>query len=381
MTSSSATRARFRPARAQATLVAVACLLAAPAGCRRDIDGLKPPERPQIIPPAPPPARPPMPGQPGYFPPGPPPVVGGSGGSEPVTGGAGGTGPTGSGGTGGNTPAVDAMQPGLPPSGPADSGASDFAAAEATPPPPPDAFPPEPVFGDTGPPGAQSPASNIVIYLPLDEGTGSGITEDASGNLSIGSLKGLDTRRAWVEGRFGSALRFPRGGAGAVRVSPAPSLNTIEMTWSLSVWVRLGGDMNGDGIIVSRRAQSAGGFIYAFGITSGLARLRLNSGNGYNLDMSIGQPVPKGPWVHLGVTFDKRTARIFVNGRPAAAQIYELGIPQEETPLYVGAGQISAAEMLGEHFAGDIDELVMYNRVLPNDEMASLAGGARPQVR
>jgi hypothetical protein len=377
MTSSSATRARFRPTRAQVTLVAAACVLAAPVGCRKDIEGLKPPGRPQVVAPTPPPVRPPMPGQPGYFPPGPPPVVGGAGGTEPVGGAGGASG--GTAGGSGTTPAIDAP-PSLPPSVPGDAAGSDVAAGERPAPPPPDAFPPEPVFGDTQP-GPQAPASNVVIYLPLDEGTGSGITEDASGNLSIGSLKGLDPRRAWVEGRFGSAVRFPRGGAGAVRMSPTPSLNTIEMTWSLSVWVRFSGDMNGDGIIVSRRAQSAGGYIYAFGVTNGLARLRLNSGNGYNLDMSIGQPLPRGSWIHLGVTFDKRTARIFVEGRPAAAQIYELGIPQEETPLYIGAGQITATEMLGEHFAGDIDEIVMYNRVLPTAEMASLASGARPQVR
>ena len=78
-------------------------------------------------------------------------------------------------------------------------------------------------------------------------------------------------------------------------MSPVPSLNTIEMTWSLSLWVRLTGDMNGDGFIVSRRAQSSGGFIYAFGVTNGSARLRINSGNGYNLDLSAGQAIPKGP--------------------------------------------------------------------------------------
>jgi hypothetical protein len=60
--------------------------------------------------------------------------------------------------------------------------------------------------------------------------------------------------------------------------------------------------------------------------------------------------------------------------------VYELGIPQEETPIYVGAGQLTAAEMLGERYAGDVDEIVMYNRVLPATEMASLARGARPVI-
>jgi hypothetical protein len=364
----SATRARNRSARAQVALSALLCVTAGAASCRRDFDGLKPDEGPQILP------RPPAVAPPTRPPAGTPAPIGGSGGStEGGSAGGGGTG-GGSGATDGGP--GDGLGPGLPPAS-LDAGGTDVAAADATA-PAPDAFPPEPVYGDTGRPEVASPGGGVVMYLPLDEGTGAGVAEDASGNLAIGTLAGLDVRRAWVGGKFGSALRFPRGGSASIRVSPVPSLNTVEMTWSLSVWVRLTGDMNGDGFIVSRRAQSSGGFIYAFGVTGGVARLRINSGNGYNLDMSAGSPIPRNDWVHLGVTFDKRIARIYMNGAPVAAQMYELGIPQEETPVYVGAGQLSAAGMLGERYAGDIDEIVMYNRVLPASEMAGLARGARP---
>jgi hypothetical protein len=361
---SSATRARNRRTdRAQVSLVALTCVAALSAACRRDFEGLKPNERPNTVLPTPPPGRPAV-GPPAV--PTPVPATGGIGGTE-AGGGAGGTG------------LFDAMADLAPPvSG--DALVSDLPAGEVPPAPAPDAYPPEAVFGDTGRAEVRSPSTGVVLYLPLDEGTGSGVTEDASGNANIGSLQGLDPRRAWVDGRFGSALRFPRGGASGVRVSPSPSLNTIEVAWSLSLWVRLTGDLTGDGFIISRRAQGPGGFIYAFGITNGLARLRINSGNGYNLDLSTGAPIPKGPWVHLGVTFDKKTARIYVDGRANAAQVYELGIPQEETPVYLGAGQITINEMLGERYAGDIDEVVMYNRVLPPAEMLSLAGGARPMV-
>jgi hypothetical protein len=333
-------------------LLAIAALgtAVATAGCRKDFEGLRPEAMPHVVPP---PTPPPQvgPGQPGSYPPAPTPTP-----PPPLQ--------------------PDAAAPG---GGSPDAAAADLAVADTA--PSPDLGPPEAVFGDTGRPEVQSPNNGIVLYLPLDEGTGSGVVEDPSGNLNIGSLQGLDVKRAWVEGRFGSALRFPRGGAGAVRVTPAPSLNTIEVASTISLWVRLSGDMNGDGIILARRAQSAGGFIYAFGVTNGQARLRINSGNGYNLDLSSGQAIPKGGWVHLAVTFDKKVARLYIDGRAAAAGIYELGIPQEDTPLYLGAGQVTATEMLAERFAGDLDEIVMYNRVLPAGEVASLAGGARPALR
>ncbi len=367
-----ATRAARRPVRAPVTLVALACAAAVSADCRRELEGLKPEERPHIAPPPPPPGRP------GTVAPPPPalPTTPGGGGGGIGGIGAGGAGDSGAGGAGGSPDAPPA--PDLPT---ADDGAAGDLATGDVQAPAPDAFPPEPVFGDTGRAEVMSPASGVVLYLPLDEGTGSGIAEDASGNLNIASLQGLDVARAWVDGRFGSALRFPRGAAASLRVSPAPSLNTIEMALSVSLWVRLSGDMNGDGFIVSRRAQSSGGFIYAFGVTGGAARLRINSGNGYNLDLAAGPAIPRGSWVHLGVTFDKRFARIYMQGSPVAAGVYELGIPQEETPVYVGAGQLSATEMLGERYAGDVDEIVMYNRVLPASEMADLARGARPQAR
>ena len=126
------------------------------------------------------------------------------------------------------------------------------------------------------------------------------------------------------------------------------SLNTVEMAMSISVWVRLPGGMGAGGTILSRRAQSAGGFIYALSVTGGRARLRINSGNGYNLDLSTGQPIPTGDWVHLGVTFDKKFARLFIDGRPAASGVYELGIPQEETPLIVGAGQTTPGDTFAD---------------------------------
>ncbi len=337
-------------------LLAIAALGAAvvTTGCRKDFEGLRPEAMPHVVPPPPPTPPPIRPATPGPYPPAPatpePP--------PPPDAGAvldgGGAGP--------------------------DGGVADAAVIEVA--PIPDAGPPEAVFGDSGRPEVQSPNSGIVLYLPLDEGTGSGVVEDPSGNPNLGSLQGLDVRRAWVDGRFGSALRFPRGGSAAVRVNLAPSLNTVEMAMTISLWVRLSGDMNGDGTILSRRAQSSGGFIYALGITNGLARLRLNSGNGYNLDLSAtAQAIPKNNWVHLAVTFDKKTARLYVEGHPTAAAVYELGIPQEETPLFIGAGQLNATEMLGERFAGDLDEILIYNRVLPAPEIASLASGARPALR
>jgi hypothetical protein len=337
------------------TAIAVMCTILIGAGCRKDFEGLKPEAMPHLAPPAPTPPPPIRPGGPPT--PYPPPAT-----TEIDA-----------------APPADATAPDSV-SGGADGGMSDGAVTDATE-PAPDAGPPEAVFGDAGRPEVQSPGSGIVLYLPLDEGTGSGVVEDPSGNMNIGSLQGLDLGRAWVEGRFGAALRFPGGGSGALKVTPAPSLNTIEMAVTISVWVRLSGNLAGEGTILSRRAQSSGGFVYAFGVTGGRARLRLNSGNGYNLDLSTGTAIPRGGWVHLAVTFDKRTARLYLDGKANAAMIYELGIPQEETPLYIGAGQLTAAEMLGERFAGDVDEIVIYNRVLPQPEIASLAAGARPTLR
>ena len=70
-------------------------------------------------------------------------------------------------------------------------------------------------------------------------------------------------------------------------------------------------------------------------------------------------------------------ARIYMNGGPVAAQVYELGIPQEETPVYWAPASSRRPEMLGEHYAGDVDEIVMYNRVLPG-QRDDLPGQRRP---
>ena len=215
-----ATTAITRPARAQIAWMALSCavIVAASGGCRRELEGLRPDERPQLVPP-PPGFRPVDPA------PTPAPVAtGGVGGTQDGGDGSGvgggGVGDSGVGGSGlggagsggatdGAPTLVDAVSDPAPPSR-TDAQGRDAGGTAPTPQPPP--RPDAPTVRDTGQAEAL-PGSGVVVYLPLDEGVGASVAEDVSGNQNRASLRGLDVRGAWVDGRFGSALRFPGGGA------------------------------------------------------------------------------------------------------------------------------------------------------------------------
>ena len=75
-------------------------------------------------------------------------------------------------------------------------------------------------------------------------------------------------------------------------------------------------------------------------------------------------PLPLNIWSHLALTYDGATLRLFVNGQLASAQTVSGLIATSGDPLRIGGDAI-----WGEYFAGLIDEVRIYNRVLSPSEI------------
>jgi len=216
--------------------------------------------------------------------------------------------------------------------------------------------------------GGSGPPAGLVAAYAFDEGTGTGVA-DASGSGNAGSIG----TAAWTTaGKYGGALSF-NGTSARVTVPDAPSLD-LTGAMTLEAWVRptsvgswrdvvyKGNDsyyLMGSSSLQSRPA--AGGiFSGSYGETFGPSAL------------------PLDVWTHLAATYDGQTLRLYVNGDQVASKPQVGSLAPSTHPLQIGGDAI-----YGQHFAGLIDEVRVYNRALTAAQIVAdrddpIGGGSPP---
>jgi hypothetical protein len=76
-----------------------------------------------------------------------------------------------------------------------------------------------------------------------------------------------------------------------------------------------------------------------------------------------------GEWTHIAVTFDRTTARFYVNGTQTGSGAWSFG-PDREASLQIGCDNSGG----GNPFNGALDEVKLYDIVLTPAEVLALAG-------
>ena len=109
-------------------------------------------------------------------------------------------------------------------------------------------------------------------------------------------------------------------------------------------------------------SPSANGYTTANAFTFGF-----NGGCG-NADLNSGVvPVP-GQWYHVVGTYDGTTIKIFVNGALANSAALTTTIGRNTYPLYIAEN----AQATGRYWSGSIDEIKVFGRALPDNEVYSM---------
>jgi len=213
---------------------------------------------------------------------------------------------------------------------------------------------------------ASNPGSGLVAAYGFEEGTGSTVA-DFSGNGNTGTISGA----TWTAtGRFGNALAF-NGASAMVTVSDSPSLDlTGGMT--LEAWVYPAA-VNGWRDVIYRAKD-----IYYVAGSSPQGQAPATSGTFSSGPVYGTTALPLNTWTHLASTYDRATLRLYVNGVQVASQAQTQPISTSALPLSIGGDTV-----YGQYFAGQIDEVRVYNRALSAGEIqtdmnTSVSGALKP---
>jgi PKD repeat protein len=212
-------------------------------------------------------------------------------------------------------------------------------------------------------------APGLIAAYAFNEGSGS-TTIDATGRGHTGSLEGATWTTA---GKNGNALAF-NGANNLVSVADAPDLD-FSTGLTLEAWVR---PTTLSGWRTVALKEESGGLAYALYAHDNAPRPAgtLNMGAA-DVNVPGAAALALSTWTHLAVTYDGSNARLYVNGGQVGSVAASGALRTTGYPLTIGGNHV-----WDEWFAGQIDDLRIYNRALSAGEistdMTTPVGGSTP---
>jgi glucose/arabinose dehydrogenase/PKD repeat protein len=211
---------------------------------------------------------------------------------------------------------------------------------------------------------APQPGDPVAAYS-FDAGSGSTLA-DVSGHNHPGAISGATWSAA---GKNGGALSFD-GVNDSVSIADA---NDLDLTTAMTVeaWVRPAALGNVWRTVALK--ENAGAMTYALYASTDTGRPTGQANVGGERDARAATALPAATWSHLAVTYDGTTVRLYVNGTQAATRAAGGPMAVSTRPLKLGGNAV-----WGEWYAGLIDDLRVYNRVLGASEIQGDMGRPSP---
>lgn len=221
-----------------------------------------------------------------------------------------------------------------------------------------------------------SPATlwrGLVGLWHFDDGLGSLVAIDSSGNGNDGTLVGLDPpAQPWVDGHLGGALAT--NGVGYAMAADSPSIDGITARVTLSAWVYFDGVIPVDyGTALSRQIRTTNEQYYHLSLyQDGTPTLFI----GFSASIAAARPTAPQPvtprhWTHMAGTYDGSLATLYVDGVAVGSRPIVGVFPRDAVPVILGGNGNAGA--VSEFFPGRLDEIALYNRALSPDEIKLLA--------
>jgi RNA polymerase sigma factor (sigma-70 family) len=229
-------------------------------------------------------------------------------------------------------------------------------------------------------PGAPGATLGVGLgsYWRLDDGHGSLVARDASGHGNDCRLIRGKPELGWVDAPRGGGLSLGPGGWLECQQPSTPALTGAEV--SAALWIRIDKLRKYHGTLAVRQLISGAEDLFYFGILQSDLVLYSAVWQPARIAARIENPI--GRWIH--VAFTRRRdglTKLYINGVVAAEEQAEaLASGPAPGPLLVGAAfkRPRHNRDVIKRFQGAIDEIMVYERALSDDEVATIASGIGP---
>ncbi|PYK96823.1 MAG: hypothetical protein DME19_18415, partial [Verrucomicrobia bacterium] len=211
-------------------------------------------------------------------------------------------------------------------------------------------------------PGCVAPPPGLVSWWP-----GNGNVNDLTG-ANPGTLQG---GVAFSPGMVGQAFSFD-GIEDYVSAPDSPSLRVTNLT--IEGWFNFAA-ANGLRSLVTKPLGTGLLDSYALWYQDGVLHAVVSDTTGFGPFLSYSWSPQLGRWYHIAFTFDtaNQFETLYVDGSLVAAGSVTTQIAYDQHPLLIGVE--SENENLTFWFAGQIDEVSLYNRALRPDEIQTAFDG------
>jgi hypothetical protein len=214
---------------------------------------------------------------------------------------------------------------------------------------------------DARPIDAPPPDLTLIAHWKLDDDPSDGSISDSTGNNHNGSCTGTQCPTL-VTGVKGGGYRYDPAMNQRVVV---PDSNAFRGNFTICGWMYT--DNTNQQIAVMSKP---------FGTGTGNSwqlenldddKVSFSGGSVHMLESP--NAVPQMTWTHIAGTWDGTTKRLYINGVLAAS--VTSNISYDTSPIFLGADRNNGSIALP--FDGVLDDLRIYNRVLPASELQMLA--------
>lgn len=223
--------------------------------------------------------------------------------------------------------------------------------------------------------GSTQAASTLVGWWHFDEGSGQ-VAADSSGNANNASLHNAQ----WIPGFAGTAVAFD--GKAPARVEIPRSASLEPQFTSLDIRVKASHAPGPRVSLATKGLFDCSGSYSLRTDSTGTLRFEVASGGANAQSAATAIHVWDGKWHDVAGTWDGTTARLFVDGVPAAtgASSGSLTGPIHYDPGRNGALVFGVDSTCAGHrgFLGALDEAKVWARALSPDEIAAEAGRVLP---
>ncbi len=208
----------------------------------------------------------------------------------------------------------------------------------------------------------QPDGANLMLHYKLDEGSGSSVN-DASGNGNHGTIEGNPT---WTTGHSGSALQF--AGLSDYIATNSKLLDSIS-AFTIACWLK------GDFLAADYMGLIGQNDCIEYGFLSGNSLHLYSAGGG---SITGNWPYDPSEWHSAIAVGDGTNITIYVDGKvlvKGGSTIAD-NYGTSSYTLNIAGGGIFRAE--ADWYAGQIDDIRVYQRALSAAEAAGLAGKTYP---